>query len=382
MARETSTLSKRTRRAALNWLIKNRPRVLARLERSGPQRFELIIGKRRRFFQMDQEATDPEIYDFAAFLLAAYAMPRGLPLRFDQPVSQSAALAVARLSTIFTTRAPHLASPLDLECTQIVPDRPTGEGRLLCLSGGIDSVHLAATEPDISKALVIQGFDFSNKPSSGFEFRRKAVDSIAAQFHLPLTQIATDFVLSMRYFEMFNVLFLAACLNLAGRGMAEGVFSSDHTRSRQLMTLHYGMSAGIDAHLSTRAFRVTMTGDGPCRAEKIKVLQNAAPEVLPHVRFCPAPAADGHNCGTCWKCMQTRFTADQVGVPQTIFFRDSIDPLPRILAIKPKDRIEALFELGRLDDAIELLPLGPARDSVIARAVELRRKFDGTNVPI
>lgn len=315
MAEEISTFPKRARRAALNWLITKRPRVLARVAQSGPRRFELIIGNRRRFIQMDHDAADPETYDFAAFLLAAYAMPRGIPIKFDQAVTQSAALAVARLSTILTTRAPHLASPLDIEFAQIVPDAQKGTGRLLCLSGGVDSAHLAATEPGITKALVIQGFDFNNKPGSGFALRRKSVEAIAAHFDLPLTQISSDFLLSARYFEVYNILFLAACLHLAGRGMADGVFSADHPRARQLMTLHYGMAAGIDAHLSTQGFRITMAGDDLCRAEKIKALHRIAPEVLQHIRFCNRPDAYGNNCGRCWKCMDTRFTMDQAGVP-------------------------------------------------------------------
>ena len=63
-------------------------RRIAVTARMNGNRFDMDMGDRTYFLEADRDLPKPEVYDLAAWMIAALAMRRGVPVRFDMPVSQ------------------------------------------------------------------------------------------------------------------------------------------------------------------------------------------------------------------------------------------------------------------------------------------------------
>lgn len=376
MARLTSNL----RRHALNAVRRLRRLQVARLDTEG-NRIVLEVAGRQRYFELSQPFPAFETFDFAAFALAAISMRRAIPIRFDLPVSESAARAVAHLSTTMQQRAPTVLSPVDLELTTIVADRAPGDGGIMCLSGGVDSTHLALSLKGYTHGLTIQGFDFPVGGGTGFEGRRNRIGTIAQRAGLEVIDLKTNLAWSMRPFETLNVFYFASCLHLAGYGFGKGAFSGDLTAREMLTATCHGMVKGIDTHLSTAAFPISMRGWDESRGEKMAFIAQEAPELLGEVGFCFQTQDTGDNCGTCEKCMRTRFCLDYSGLEQTLVFPDWKDPVTFYESMPFKSNDHAARYIERLSTGIDLMPDGDQRNRLIRVCERARAEHLGVRHP-
>ncbi len=377
------TRKQRLHRKCLNIVQPARRQVSAEIETKGT-RLTLRMGKNSRYLEMDRPLPSFENFDFAVFILAALSMRRGTRIRFDLPVSQSAAFAVTRLHSILKIRAPFAVSPLDLELTNIIDDcRPGEGGGLLCISGGVDSTFSAAKAEGYSEGLAIRGFDFPLSNDSGFGGRKSRMQQVADHFGMPLRNLTTDLSLSFKtYFDVYNVFFYAACLSFAGYGMTKGGFSGDLPHRGQLSAIYFSTSAGIDAYLSTKQFPIEMLFDNHTRSEKLRAIHEVTPDLLKIVGFCLNEQESGGNCGICEKCMRTRIAMDYGGLDQTLVFDEVLDATSYYKNLKFTSAMEATWGLVQIDLAIDNLPDGPQRNALIEAADKHRRRWLGLRAPI
>jgi hypothetical protein len=378
MTRLEATTSDKIHRKFLNFVRPLRKNIQADVHTKG-NRLTLQIGDKSRYFEMDRPLPAFDNFDFAVFALAAQSIRRGVCIRFDLPVSQSAANAAARIGSIWQARAPHFSSPLDLELTNIISDQPAAScNRILCISGGVDSTYSACIDTSFSHGLSIRGFDFPMSNRIGFEGRRHRMQIVADKFSLDLQELRTDLSLSFKsHYDAYNVLFMASCLGFAGYGMGGGAFSGDFSARGQLVATTFCSTEGIAPLLSTKQFPIDMVGSLPTRGEKIRAIYEIAPDLLPNLGFCLEEQASGGNCGRCDKCMRTRMCLDYSGLDQKLVFDDVADPVDFFRDCNPASAFMANLQLVHLDIAVDALPESAQRLEYMKIAEDMRRKHHG-----
>ena len=382
MIADNGTKRERIHRACLNIIKPVRSRTKVDVDISG-RRLTLRIGNRSRYMELNRPLPNFENFDFAIFTCAALAMRRALPLRCDLPISQSAACAIARLSSLLQLRVPFAATPLDLELTNIQPDKaPMPDGGILCISGGVDSTYSAATTNGYTHGLSIRGFDFPIDNDDGYLGRQARMQKVADKFSLDLIELKTNLSLSYKsYFDSYSVMFLTTCLGFAGYGLGKGGFSGDLPSRGQIVSRRLSTVAGIDAFVSTRQFPIELTGDIATRGEKLKMIFRKAPELMPHLGFCFDEQSAGGNCGTCVKCMRTRLSMDYAGLDQTLIFDQRLDASEFYRTLDAKTPHEVILALTHIDAGIDELPDGPQRRNLLAAADALRHQWHGLRAP-
>ncbi|NKB26556.1 MAG: hypothetical protein GKR99_02910 [Rhodobacteraceae bacterium] len=334
-----------------------------------PHRFEFKMGDRVHFLEADRDLPEFETFDFAAIIIAALAIRRGVPVQFDLPVSEGMAITLARISVLWSVRFPSTSHPLDLELTNIVPDPTTPRtGGILCLSGGVDSTHAAieaSQDKGYTHGMVLHGLDFALDNPQGFGGRMAKISEIADHFGLDPIIVRTNIRKSLRAREAYYTLLLYSCLHFAGNSLARCGFAADQTIPESMLSTTASNVPGIDGFLGTPTLPFDHFGREPDRFEKIKVLYDRDPKLVSLLGFCFFDPVDGGNCGECEKCMRARFALDLNGMSQTLLFADTRDPVAFYENHTDNKRTTLLLTLYRLEGLALRTQPGPERDRMI-----------------
>lgn len=117
--------------------------------------------------------TDPSVYDFAVFGLAAISMSNNIEITFDAPVSESIAAQLELLRRAFDTWTNTKIAPLRLNLANVLSDPSScrREGKGICLSGGVDSTAaalIAKKDHGFTHGMLIAGADYPDAQTKGF----------------------------------------------------------------------------------------------------------------------------------------------------------------------------------------------------------------------
>ncbi len=355
---------------------------IAVVARMNDNRFEMKMGDRAYFLEADHDLPNPEVYDFAAWMIAALAIRRGVPVRFDLPVSESAVLAISRTAALWTFRFPQEAYPLDLELPNIVPDPPQQSGGgILCLSGGVDSTHAAIEAKaslGYSHGMMMHGMDFNLSNTKGFSGRHSRVKEIADHFGLDLIVVQTDLSRSLHSLGQYYSLLLLVCLKFAGVNLPRGGFSADQTTAEALVAVGNSNVPGVEGFMSAENFQVDHFGAPLDRIAKLKAIHCEEPELIQKLGFCIEEQVSGGNCGVCEKCMRSRWALEQAGLGQRAIFPDVADWMAYYETNYRATKQKNLLTLHRLENS--LAGMENKEDRVrLNRLIEKYRTQVGTN---
>jgi len=313
------------------------------------------------------------VEDFAPLFLAAISVSRGRPFVYEGPVSRSAEAQLRRYGLVLRSLPGLDLHPLRLTLPNVVDPPPGGEaGRMLALSGGVDSTYAAVTARDrLTHLMYVDGDGFPESGRGDFAAARRRAAAIAEALGLELIIVETDAREHFGAWWMLHTTMLAGCLHFAGRGLGGGAIAADVTPQQELLSIPWGNLGGIVACLGTDGFGIDYLGGEASRTQKVVALAQVRPELFAQITVCMRQGAQGGNCGTCEKCLRTRFCMAAIE-PEALrrecearAFPGAFDPLAHVRQfVAPRERQDRVNALRRLDDVARELPPGPLRDEL------------------
>lgn len=325
--------------------------------------------------------TPPQVYDFAAFGLAALSMSQGCEIKVDMPISKSAAQNFDHLANVYRLWSIKSLSKQRLEFSNLVSPDPCerSSGSILCLSGGVDSIFaatVAAEEGSLAAFLLIAGADYKNANEKGFTELQDRVSSVASIFGRELNVVETDIRQRGFEFDMLHGFNLASCLHFFSSTFESGAYALDNTMYQDVVRNPWGNNAALPPLFSTEDFAIRGIGKFTNRVEKIKKIYQYNPDLINFLSVCYKDSTIGGNCGQCRKCAETRLAFFALGICDSNVF----------LAHPPLDKAIDMFEvpqklsavkgqLVRTTELVDALPKGVVKAKLQSFEEEVRKMY-------
>jgi len=353
--------------------------VLAVVE-ARPDRTIVRLGDKSFFFR-NLSGAQPEhrTADFAVFALAIISMSANIRITLETPVSEDAAQAILNLKYAADLWMMPDVAPLRLDFANVISPTlgaPTA-GRILCLSGGIDSTAAAAISSGTgySHGLLIAGADYPTAEHQGYRELRARVGAMTDILGLGLVEVETDIRKLPFKWEMLHNLNLAACLHYVSPRFVGGGLALDNTAVQDLARHPWGNSGPLCALFGFPGFSIEGLSGHLDRVQKVKVIAAKNPELLRHVSVCWQDQSVGGNCGCCMKCIQTRLNFLCAGVDEDATFPHNppLEDLVSTLSI-PWKYTQLRGTLIRTSEITRYLPQGKLRDRMLAYETAVKRQ--------
>ena len=339
---------------------------------AGPASFKMRV--------VDGDWVEPEVYDFAIFGLAALSLSNGWKITAEMPVSTSMIKKVDEITNVYKLwsidKLSKLRIDLPIAGTEGLSSR--GLGRLVCLSGGVDSTFAAicAHEAgDLDGCLLIAGADYPDASHKGFIELRKRVSAIASAFGSKLTTVETTIRQSRFEWEMMHGFNLASCLHYLSGTYKSGGIGLDNTLAQDVVRNPWGNNAALPYLFSTDRFSIKGFGEFANRVSKIKKIHEFDSSLFDTMSICWANITIGGNCGHCRKCIGMRLALFALGISDKSMFVSHPDLIDAIDHLKVSNSLSAVKgQLVRTAEIVDALPDGPVRSrlSEFERAVRHR----------
>lgn len=323
-----------------------------------------------------------ESSDYALYGLAALSMTHNLDIHLDGVVTSDTYSRISKLGELWQSWSVPGIFPLGITVSEIIkPKNVERAGGIFCLSGGVDSSYagIGAAEDGYTHALLIAGADYSSEQSIGFQQLKDRVSKISRYLNLELVIAETD-IRSLRiHWGYFHTLLLAMCLSYSGSGLGFGGFSADNTIAQDYERHPWGNNHAVAAALGSKDFPINYRGGDRKRSEKVGYIYKYMKEIVPYISVCNKDTTIGGNCGTCWKCVDTKLNFIANGIDYTPFFEKEIniiDFLERGVEIPEKGNA-IRKELMRKYDSYFLIQDGDVKKALskyITRLERLLRK--------
>ena len=293
----------------------------------------VICGGLSFFLKSPLVRQEPKVWDFAVFGLAAISMYTNRTIRFDKPVSASAARAIEKLNYIYRVWSLVSISQPRLELANIVPDpvnfTPT-LGKIICLSGGIDSTSAAIcakAETAYTHGLLIAGADYPSADHAGFIELEKRVKANAKIIGLDVIVVETDFRKMPMDWGLQHSFLLAMALHYHSASFEEASYSIDSMPAHELIQHPWGNCSALLHAFSTDYLPFVTYGHLFSRSERARIIADFDNALLPQISVCWVDTSTGQNCGRCMKCQRTRAVFNLIGADTTTMFVNDPGPL-------------------------------------------------------
>lgn len=309
-------------------------------------------------------------WDFALFGLAAISMSHNIAIRFESPVTESAAAVVERLRRDFETWNIVKLAPLRLEVPNTEADNAheSRKGGIICLSGGIDSTAAAIEAKEVhgfGGALLIAGADYPSVEDPGFIELSGRVAGLAERLGLELRIAATSIRRIGFEWESLFSLNLAMCLHAQSAQFRAGAIGADMTLAQDLVSFPWGGNHALHSCFATADFAVLSLNARDGRTEKLRKIMAYDAGLIEHLSVCWSDTSTGGNCGRCPKCQRTKlnFLAAVGDIPDIFSGEASLNDYVRALKV-PERFSRVRVELVMFADIHRDLPEGETKDLV------------------
>ncbi|WP_299592009.1 hypothetical protein [uncultured Tateyamaria sp.] len=315
--------------------------------------------------------------------MAAISMSLNVHLIYDGAVSRSMADRIDGIADAYRLWTVYGLAPLRLTLSNVVEDTEpmtkTAETGLICLSGGLDSMHAAveATEAgEVHHALFVAGLDYASDTAPGFVERRSRVEKIAESLELDMLHARSNIKDVGLNWSQMHGLNLGVCLNLFADNFGFGVFAQDNASFQDLHRHPWGNHGVLDQFMSTKRLPMITYGRDTDRVEKLRRILEAEERVIGHLSVCYEGSSAGGNCGYCKKCCQMRATFSAVGASDAGIFDEYPDLAARFRDMTIPERAADLRGLMcRTSELAAALPEGELRDAVVEYETKLQTAF-------
>ncbi len=266
----------------------------------------IVIGSKRHeiWYRVSEDSATPSA---ETFLVAALlpAMKVGAGLRVADPISPRLLGALPKIQDILTMwdrtlrRVSVEAQPTSLRAT------PPARGVGCFFSGGVDSWYsVLKHREEISKLILVHGFDLPLGQSLLRERVSRTIRGVAAQLHLPLTEVETNLhEFSRQYlsWEFYHGAALASVALLMSPQFATVYVAASDTYAE---LLPWGSHPLLDPLWSTEHTEIVHDGCEATREEKLAYIAQSE-LALRSLRVCWENRDGEYNCGRCEKCLRT-----------------------------------------------------------------------------
>ncbi len=332
---------------------------------------ELSSGHyRMRFSSNEPWSTSPQHADFAVWAFLPLAMALGCDLHIEGAGDESTARNAEQLSHIWSSWLPQTFHPVKVrfaeQSTPVTSEKPKAE--LLFFSGGIDSTYSLITrewkhgKPDL---LTVQGMDYRYKDDEGFTAAAKKTSGVTEHYAAKRIFVRTDAYATYKSldlpFRLVFVFLLAASGFLFSRNYLNLVLAADFSQYQQFEAFPYGSNFATNPLLASDDFGLSTHGDDVTRAEKLLPI-SGSPAALASISLCKDTKIRPNNCGTCIKCMRTKymFLAATGRIPEECFLNPKIDPHQKLKFSNHEEPhysfISATYNLARRSGNLDKIP--------------------------
>lgn len=324
--------------------------------------------------------------DFAVFGLLILSLTSGARFKLHAPVSAGMREVIAQVSYCFEIwQIPGLFEPA-VELMEIAePPKTTRSGKVLCLSGGIDSTSAAieaVADHGFTHGLLIAGADYPSAVSPGYIELRDIVADIARQVGLELIEVETDLRRFGYDWSFLHGLNLGMCLSYLSGQFDAGGIAMDNTTAQDLVRHPWGSTAALTKAMSGPHFPMHRFGEDADRVQKLgRISDFGGANLLTSLSVCWANTDRGTNCGYCSKCIRTRLNFLCAGVDESLAFgteqplEDLIKTLP-----EPKKLKDLRGTVLRTSEFMRHLPAGPVRNEIAPYYEALLKRLRKTNL--
>jgi hypothetical protein len=315
-------------------------------------------------------ATSPQQAEFAAWAFLPLAMALGRDLHIEGAGSETTASNAEKLSQIWSSWLPGTYNPVKVRFTEqsahSSSDKPNAE--LLFFSGGIDSTYSLITRewkhgrPDL---LTVQGMDYQYKDDQAFTKALIKTEAVAEAYASKRLFVKTDAYATYKSANLpprlTFVFVLAATGFLFSENYRNLVLAADFSQYQQFEAFPYGSNFATNPLFASHNFSLLTHGDDVTRAEKLLPI-SLSRAALACISLCKNTKIRPDNCGTCIKCMRTKymFLAATGMIPQECFLDPMIDPRQKLKFSnheEPHDSfISATYNLARRSGNLDNIP--------------------------
>ena len=289
------------------------------------------------------------------------------------PVSAELIAALPRVHEIVSCWA---GSARRFSLAEVVAPRresagPEGGGRSAFLSLGVDSTFTLTANRDVSRVLIVNGFD-------AWTWEREYLDRVRAGARQLLDRLGSDAPVvtvetnlrtltdtALDWAAMAHGAGLAGIAHALARGVCEALIPASYSY-RDLIP--WGSHPLLDPLWSSRRLEIRHHGCGFDRVKKIACLAGV-PGAVESLRVCLKYNRDRFNCGRCNKCLRTMIALRAAGALERCrTLPGEVDPgaVANIRIEGPADRIFFLELLGHLRETGSAPELLAALDAALA----------------
>jgi len=285
------------------------------------------IGEKSFFVKSDLITSEPEIWDFAVFGLAAISSRRNRIIRFDKPVSKSAAGALKRICYAYSLWCIPSLSPPRIELSNVVDDPIKSndvDRKIMCFSGGVDSTSsaiFAVSEAAYTHALLIAGADYPSADHGGFIELRRRAKANAKILGLKLVVCETNFRSMSIDWELQHSFLLAMVLNYHSSDFCEGSYALDAPPVNEIVQHPWGNCSALMHLFSTKNLPLKSYGAELHRSEKVRNIYAFSNRLIRKLSICWQDTSIGGNCGICKKCLRFRDICQNSEIPTDGLFK-------------------------------------------------------------
>ncbi len=338
------------------------------------------IFLRHRYRDIERPPTD----DFAAFALAAIAQSDGVAFRLDGAVSQSAIDSLHRLESVYRDWGMLAPGRHWIEAERVVAGPSPLPGKLMCLSGGMDSTYAAFSDErrEGAAALLVAGADYRKLYGPGFREVEQRVGRIAQELGLSMEVVETDIRKFRMNWRMVHPMVLAACAHLLSRQYGHLNIAADFSLEQERTLGPWGNHSLVVPNLSGDAMKVRQRGEQVARVEKYRQVVAAAPALVPIITVCFKDKSHGGNCGRCYKCLIHRIAIGIAGGDVSGVFEHMPDPAAALSSLPiPADPVVAAPSRLFDEDLLRNLPADSPLIAVLHKRKEAREKAGASSRP-
>jgi len=331
---------------------------------------------RHRYRNIERPPTD----DFAAFALAAVAQSDGVTFRLEGTTSQSAVDSLRRLEDVFRDWGLLAADRHWIEVVRVVATPSPLPGKLMCLSGGMDSTYAAQSDErrEGAAALLVAGADYRKLYGRGFREVEQRVGRIAHELGLALEVVETDIRKFRLKWRLVHPMVLAACAHLLSRQYGNLAIAADFSLEQERTLGPWGNHSRVVPNLSGDAMTVRQRGEQIARVGKYRQIVAAAPALIPVITVCFKDKTQGGNCGRCYKCLIHRTAIGIAGGDVSGVFRHMPDLATALLTLPvPADPVAGAPQRLFDEDVMANLPADSPLVGVFRKRQEARQRVTG-----
>ena len=330
---------------------------------------------------VDSNWTPPPVYDYAIFGLAALSLSNGWQITADMPVSKSMAKKIEEIANAFRLWSIDKLAPLRIDLPSVGVENNNNRkfGRIMCLSGGVDSTFAAISarkKDTLDGCLLIAGADYPDANHRGFIELRERVSAIASALGSTITIVETNIRQSKFQWGQMHGFNLSSCLHFLSGLYESGGIGLDNTLVQDVVRNPWGNNAALPYLFSTEGFSIKGFGDLDNRVAKIQKIYEFNPSIINLLSVCWENTSTGQNCGHCRKCTEMRLALFALDIPDKNVFVSHPNLVDAIGRFEVSNRLSPIKgQLVRTSEIVDVLPKGKVRSRLSEFEQAVRHRY-------